>query len=262
MDPFLTVLRLGPVERPIGNYGVLLALAMLITTLLAARAASRAKIDVGATFAVAGFVAAGGLGGAALLFLVVELLRTGTLPDAPGLVFFGGPIGGAVAYYVMGRQLDLPLGRLIDVATPAFPIGHALGRVGCFLGGCCFGRPWDGPWAVTYTHPIAPASVHAVSRHPVQLYESVALLLLALVLSSVPPRHVGKGRRFFVYLAAYGLIRVVTETFRGDSIRGVFLGVSTSQLIGVAIFLAAATAWWTTRPDGPSAVPRASRGSA
>src|SRR5688500_16366444 len=125
-------------------------------------------------------------------------------------------MGGAVTVILSSRVLGGPLGRLVDVALPALPVGHALGRVGCFLGGCCYGRPWDGPWAVTYTHPMAPAAHPSVPRHPTPLYESFSLLLLAIAFTVWPLGRIGNGRRVMAYFACYGALRLVIETFRGD----------------------------------------------
>lgn len=239
MDPILTVLRLGGIERPIGSYGVAVALGLLIGAFMAGRAAHRAGIDVGGAIAAIGFAVAGGLLGASSMFWLVELVRTGS-PwaglEQPGLVFYGGPLGGALGLWFGARKLELPLGRFIDVAIQALPAGHALGRLGCFFGGCCYGRAWDGPWAVRYTHPIAPAAMEPVLRHPTPLYESLLLIGLAWLLLLWKPRHVGTGQRAGIYLVGYACIRLVTELFRGDAVRGIYFGfVSTSQLISIAL---------------------------
>src|SRR5687768_16370619 len=108
MDPILGTLRIGELERPIGGYGLMLATAMLVGTVLAVRAAARAKMDVGATIAVMGFALAGGLAGSWLLYIAVEWFRTGTPLDAlrhGGFVFLGGPVGGAIAVLVTARML-------------------------------------------------------------------------------------------------------------------------------------------------------------
>ncbi|MAQ19693.1 MAG: hypothetical protein CMN30_33435 [Sandaracinus sp.] len=239
MDPVLTIFRLGEAERAFGTYGLMLMLAVVVGVGIATRAAAVAKLDVGAVIAAAGFTVAGALAGAWSLFIVVEWLRTGSPMDAlehGGLVFYGAPMGGGAAYAFAVRVLDLPGFRLLDLAIPGVPAAHAMGRIGCFLGGCCFGRPWDGPWAVHYGHPAAPASLYGVARHPVPLYESMILLGLAFVLLLWPKRKTGDGRWVGAYLVAYAVIRSSVETLRGDAMRGSVAGLlSTSQLISVGM---------------------------
>ncbi len=251
MDPILTVLRFGGIERPIGGYGAMLALGILLGALLAARAASRAKMDVGAVVAAVGFCVGGALAGGSLLFVLVEWARTGdpmTGIRQPGLVFYGSPIGGFLGLWFGARQLEVPLGRLLDLTIPAIPLAHALGRIGCFLGGCCYGRAWGDPslWAVRYTHEMAPGAHPSIWRHPTPLYEAFGLLILAFALAAWPLEKVGRGVRVGVYVLAYGVLRFGVEMFRGDAVRGVFFGgtLSTSQLIALgAVALGTAIVW-------------------
>jgi phosphatidylglycerol:prolipoprotein diacylglycerol transferase len=239
VDPIFTIVRLGELERPIGNFGILLAVAMLVCAAVATRAAHRAGLDAGSAIAACGFGAAGSLIGASGLYYVVEAIRKGSLTaafDTQGIVFYGAPLGGGLALYLACKKLDLPFLRFLDLAVPGVPMAHAMGRLGCFLGGCCFGKPYDGPFSILYTHPLAPAANPSVFRHAVPLYESSLLLLLAAFLLFWPKRKVGSGESVGYYFAAYAVIRVLTETFRGDGVRGLWLGVSTSQWISAAMF--------------------------
>lgn len=249
MHPIVTWLP-GPVPRPIGSYGVLLAAAMIAGAFLVVRAAVRGRLDGGATVAVVGLATGGAMAGAFVLHALVAWLRTGQ-PLAgvhqPGLVFYGAPLGGLATVALACRVLSLPLGRLLDLSVPALAVAHALGRIGCFLGGCCYGKPWDGWLAVRYTHPIAPAAYPPVLRHPVPLYEASALLVLALAFALWPARAVGDGRRFVAYLVVYAVGRFGLELLRGDGVRGVWLGGwgSTSQLIAMGVVLGGGILlWW------------------
>jgi phosphatidylglycerol:prolipoprotein diacylglycerol transferase len=126
---------------------------------------------------------------------------------------------------------------MLDLSVPAIAAGHAIGRIGCLLGGCCFGAEWHGPFAITYTDPLAPGSHPSVPRHPTPLYESFGLMVIAFVFALVPVRHVGSGQRVLLYGVSYAVLRFLVETTRGDAIRGVFFGLSTSQLTSVALLL-------------------------
>ena len=239
MDPIFTIVRLGELERPIGNFGILLAVAMLVCAAVATRGAHRAGMDAGSAIAACGFGAAGSLLGASALYYVVEAIRKGSITaafDSQGIVFYGAPLGGGLALYFACKKLELPFWRFLDLAVVGVPMAHAMGRLGCFLGGCCFGKPYDGPWSVLYTHSLAPAANPSVYRHAVPLYESSLLLFLAAFRLFWPKRRVGSGETVGYYFAGYALIRLLTEAFRGDGVRGVWLGVSTSQWISAGMF--------------------------
>lgn len=239
MDPIFTVVRFGELARPIGNFGILLAVAMLVCASVATRASHRAGLDAGSAIAACGFAAAGSLVGASSLYYIVEAVRKGSITGAfetQGIVFYGAPLGGGLMLYFACKKLELPFLRFLDLAIAGVPLAHAMGRLGCFLGGCCFGKPYDGPFAVLYTHSMAPAANPSVFRHAVPLYESSLLLLLAAFLLFWPKRRVGSGESVGFYFAAYAVIRLLTETFRGDGVRGVWFGVSTSQWISAAMF--------------------------
>lgn len=242
MNPIVFELEMFGVTRPIGGYGLAVALGMLVTSAVAVRAAQRAKLDVGAVIACCGYTIAGGLAGAWLTFLAVEWARTGSpvaaLQSGGGLVFYGAVPGGLLGAYLGARMLGVPFARTIDLIIPGIAAGHAIGRIGCFLGGCCFGAPHGtvespGLLSVVFTHPMSPAAHPPVPRHAVQLYESAGLMVLALVFAIVP---IGKtdGARALAYVIAYGALRLVTESLRGDAIRGLWGPLSTSQMVSLA----------------------------
>jgi len=245
MHPILTVLQLGDRQVPIASYGVMLCLAIAIAAGGAVHAAHRARLDVGACIAACGVAVAGAFAGAVLLHAVVQCIRLGS-PSAlllpPGLAFFGAAAGGAGALALFGRAVGLHVLAVADRAVPAFCLAHAVGRVGCFLGGCCHGAPWHGPLAVTYTHPLAPAAALGQAVHALPLYEAAGLALLAGLFALARVRAPGSGRRVLQYAAAYSALRLGLEPLRGDAVRGVFFGgtLSTSQLIAVAVLVAVA----------------------
>ncbi|MGD8858693.1 MAG: prolipoprotein diacylglyceryl transferase [Myxococcales bacterium] len=249
MHPLIAVLRLGERAVPIGSYGAMLTLAVLLGAALTLRAAGRAGLDPGAVISALGSAVAGGFVGAWLLQLLVQWARLGSLQAAlarPGLVFFGAALGGAAALTWSCRWLRLPALTLLDLAVPAVAVAHAVGRVGCLLGGCCFGAPGGGPLGVRYTHPLAPATALGADllRHPVQLYEAAGLLALSAYFASRPPAEPGSGRRALRYVLAYSVLRLSVEPLRGDAVRGSLAGglVSTSQLIALVLLLLSAWA--------------------
>jgi phosphatidylglycerol:prolipoprotein diacylglycerol transferase len=160
-----------------------------------------------------------------------------------GYVFYGGVVGGVVMGYLFLVRAGLPnKGAFGDYAAPGLAIGIFIGRMGCFMAGCCYGTPTDLPWAVTF--PEGHAS-HSVPIHPVQLYDAgfgVAAFVASLLY--YPRRRFG-GDLFGLLVMAYAAWRFGTEMFRGDGDRGVWLGgaLSTSQLVSLVVLPATFYFW-------------------
>ena len=168
--------------------------------------------------------------GAKLLFLMTlneELLSNAinnkNFRFGGGFVFYGGFIFGLLFTIAYGSYKKLYL-KYFEFTIPVLVLCHAIGRLGCFLAGCCYGTHCDLPWAI---------DLHGGTRHPVQLYESVALLLLFIFLY----RRFLQGKSvIWEYFFSYAFVRFTLEFFRGDSIRGVYaMGLSTSQLISLGL---------------------------
>lgn len=146
-----------------------------------------------------------------------------------GFVFYGGLIFGLIYFLVYSLWLKKFNFQKSYLLVPGLAFGHAIGRIGCFLTGCCFGSQCDLPWAVSM-------SGHA--RHPVQLYEAIALFILGYFALKGIQKKQSNLLLITNYLLAYSLVRFGLEFYRGDEIRGVFwLGLSTSQIISLGLFL-------------------------
>jgi phosphatidylglycerol---prolipoprotein diacylglyceryl transferase len=164
-----------------------------------------------------------------------------------GLVFYGGALGGVLAVALFARRRNLPLGRLGDYAVSGLPLGHAIGRLGCFTRGCCYGAPCpECDWSVV---------VEGVARHPVQLYEAAAnglvyAALVAIVLRAGPRR---PGLTVAAYGVLYGGVRFFMEFLRGDE-RLVWAGLNLAQWTSLA-FIAAGAGWMVFRRRGAGASP-------
>lgn len=248
MHPILTTLQLGDRTIPIGGYGALLALALLVGGVVALRSAVRLQLDAGAFIASLAAAIGSGLFGASLLFALIGWQKGGAL-GPPGLVFYGGAVIGTLGFALTARAHGLPIATALDASLPALPIAHALGRLGCLLGGCCYGARFSGPWAIVYTDGLAPAAHPAWPRHPWPLYEALVLLVLAAFFASRWAPAAGSGRRSALYVLAYALARFALEPLRGDALRGdAWLGdLSTSQLISLMLGLGALSFLWLER---------------
>jgi phosphatidylglycerol:prolipoprotein diacylglycerol transferase len=259
---FPKLLELGPVT--LYSYGVLLAAAYLLGLQLALTRARAAGLDPAKVMDLGIWVIVSALVGAKALLILIDLpsfladpSQIFSLVRSAG-VFYGGLIlAVAVGFWFMWKH-GLPLWRTADLFAPGIALGHVIGRMGCFFAGCCYGRPTDLPWAVTFTSPLAAEIVGTplhVPLHPTQLYESFAELAILLGLLAFEKRgRAFPGRTFWAYMLVYGITRFVIEGFRGDP-RGVVFGLwSTSQFISLLLVpLSVAMLVYLARRPAPAA---------
>lgn len=240
------VFRVGSFALP--SYGLALATAFLLSVWLLRRRAPSFGVKPDDAADVAIWLLLSGLLGAKILLLIVEGPRYLESWDGfvefirSGGVFYGGLIGAVLALAILLRRHHIGFWTFADMATPAVALGHAIGRIGCFLAGCCWGRECSAPWAVTFTDPAAERNVGVpigIPLHPTQLYESIGLFALCGLLLLFEKRR-WPGQTFAWYLGSYAILRGTIEFFRGDP-RGSVLGgsVSTSQLIALTGLAAA-----------------------
>ena len=246
MHPKLTTLHFHGGSWPIGSYGVLLVVALAAGAWLALARGKRAGLEEGALISSLALAVAGGFVGAFALSIGVRFVQLGSLMAAfaqPGIVFFGALLGGALALAAAARRFELPVLVTLDVMLPAVPVAHAIGRVGCFFGGCCFGAPSELPWAVHYPG-------EALARHPWPLYEAALLGLIALICwrPVQPSAAYVPGRRAALYVMCYAALRLTLEPLRGDAVRGMIHGISTSQLIAACLIAGCALTLKKLRP--------------
>ncbi|MDB4969414.1 MAG: prolipoprotein diacylglyceryl transferase [Myxococcales bacterium] len=159
-----------------------------------------------------------------------------------GLAYYGGFIFAVAFAYYYVRKHKLGWWRTADLAAPGIMLGLVLGRLGCFLNGCCYGKPTDSFVGLVFPqHP----GIHV---HPTQLYESAACFIcFSILYYVVRPRRRAFGDVFAAMLILYGIARSICEIWRDDD-RGVFFGfISTSQLISIPLIAGGLVLLWTRR---------------
>lgn len=237
---------LGPVFS-IHTYGVMVALGFFFAISAVTSEARRKNLDADAIVNLLFGLILWGIVGSRLLFVALEWKSYVDRPLAilnireGGLVFQGGLVCAGLYGVVSILRQKLPFWKTVDAVIVGVPLGHAFGRLGCTAAGCCFGKPTDLPWAITFTDPGVAGAPLNLPLHPVQLYESLGNLIIFVVLLLLARR--GKfrsdGQVLASYLLAYPILRYVTELFRGDEVRGFFMqeslgqALSTSQAISV-----------------------------
>ena len=241
--------------RTINMYPVMAVTGLLISGAYACRIARKRGYDDNVMIMFLLIAGVGLLAGAHILYgitnirYIITLLRTGfsgidsvgKLFDVlaflfGGSVFYGGLIGGTIAAALYAKRKNLDFREYSDMASPAVPLFHSFGRIGCFLGGCCYGV--ESRFGFTYTRSLIESANH-VSRFPIQLVESLYNVALFLILSKLLARGTMKFRLFPLYITLYTAGRFVLEFWRGDEIRGHIFGLSTSQFISILLFATA-----------------------
>lgn len=163
--------------------------------------------------------------------------------------FYGGVLGGVAWTIVYTRINKAPLLAVLDLAAAPVALGHSIGRVGCFVAGCCYGKPTSLPWGVTFTNPIAAriaGTPLGVSLHPTQLYEAAAEFLNFLLLVWLGARQKFTGQIVGAFFMLYGIERGSIEFLRGDPGRTLMFHdtVSLMQIVSVGLIVTGAFFWW------------------
>ncbi len=168
-----------------------------------------------------------------------------------GLVFQGGVIGAFIVGFWWIRKHKLPLWKWIDMFTFGIPLGHAIGRLGCFMAGCCHGRPapngcW---WAVTFPDNVSSFAPPGIPLYPTQLMESFGeFAIFAFLYFVLRKRKTFEGEIMSVYLFLYAILRFVVEMYRGGETRTFIFGwFSAAQLVSIIMVAFAAFIWINNR---------------
>lgn len=239
--------------REIPFYSLMLLLGAVLGAAVAIGLSKLKRISFFDLLCSVVYVMLGAFVGAKLLFIIVSLPQIIELGIGikslfyGGFVFYGGLLGGGFALYLyIRRYRDEKC--LFDIYATALPLGHAIGRVGCFFAGCCYGIPYDGPLSYTYTESVGLTPI-GVPLLPIQLISAVCLLILFAVQLTVYLK-LGKNRQWLntkLYLIVYPILRFIIEFFRGDTERGMFGGLSTSQIVGIVIVAVTLVVIYRTR---------------
>jgi phosphatidylglycerol---prolipoprotein diacylglyceryl transferase len=245
------------------SYGVMILLACSAALLMGLWRARREKIDTNIVYELATWLFLGGVVGARGLYVILHPEMIHSFGDVfrswqGGNVFYGCILGGLTGSLLYWCRRPYPLWTMIDVAAPAVAIGAAVGRIGCFLNGCCDGAVCSLPWGVRF-----PAGSHAWMRqanaglisegspfslpvHPTQLYAAVAALaVLGLLLAYFPWRR-RPGEVMALLMIFYSITRWPIEALRADE-RALFLGMTSAQIISVVLVGLGLAAWISLR---------------
>ena len=151
-----------------------------------------------------------------------------------GMVFYGGLIGALLSLHIYTKHYHLDQCIVFDFFAPLVPLFHSFGRLGCFFTGCCYGKEDHVLGLIFSKSQIAP---NDIPLFPIQLLSSFLDFILFLAVLYYESRHHKEGTALPFYLLVYSMGRFILEFFRGDELRGIFCGFSTSQWISIFIFI-------------------------
>ena len=220
---FPRILHIGSYSQ--STYGVLVALAFLVAISVIARLARRAGLNSDAVVNLAILCGISAIVGAKIMMYLVDLPYYARNPGEilslaslqAGGVFYGGFIAALIAAVIYIRRHHLPALLTADVFAPGIALGHGIGRIGCFAAGCCWGRPTNLPWGITFTNPISHDTVGVpldIKLHPTQLYESIAeFIIFGILYWRIHRRH-APGAIISLYLVLYSSVRFLVEFLR------------------------------------------------
>jgi len=222
--------ELGPIK--IYSFGVMTAIGFLVSTLWFLKRCKQKGDDPDLFFNLALGLFISGIIGARLFYVLQHLDWYQRRPleifliQGGGLVAHGGVLLALLFGAAFTRWKKISFWKAADLVVPFWALGHAFGRIGCFLNGCCYGSPSTLPFALRV--PGTPLRIH-----PVQLYESLGLFVLFGGLLVADRLRLKEGGVFGLYLAGYGLLRFWTEFVRGDQER-FLLGMTLPQWMSLA----------------------------
>jgi phosphatidylglycerol:prolipoprotein diacylglycerol transferase len=245
------------------TYGVLLAIGYLLGIYTAQRFGRRFGLDPEQVFNLSVYLALAAILGAKLFLLFQDWRRYIHAPlslfsmefvQSAG-IFYGGVVMALLVLVWYVRKYNMNWLRVGDAMVPGVAIGHAIGRLGCFSAGCCWGKEAHVPWAVVFRNPYATATTGVplnIPLHPTQLYESACEFLIFGALVWLARRRSFEGQLFATYLLAYGIVRYIVDFFRYYEPQALlFHGMLTVGQLTSLFLIALAIAIWASQHRAP-----------
>ena len=263
------LLHFGPLH--LRSYGLMMAIAFIVGTFLSLREARRLSLDEDKVVNVILVTLIASVLGARMLYVLEhlsEFRREWTSVLAlwqGGLTLYGGIAAGTFAGLIASRRMGLPVWITADALTPALALGTMFGRVGCYLNGCCYGRPTALPWGVVFPHDsFAYLEFGEQPVHPSQLYNAFAGLVLFLVFQFLRKRFRVPGVLFWSFIVLFALVRIpldMTRTYEADAVimRVGVLDFTESQLMSIGMILFGTLMIMRLRRAAPALSPATSR---
>lgn len=231
-----------PILFKIGNlniygYGVMIAIGIICAVFLLSKRANQRHYNIDSVSNMAIIAIICGILGGKILFLLTEIKNIPSDPSIlkdikEGFVIYGAILGGALGVYFYSRKKSWNVLDVFDLVIPTVALAQGFGRIGCFLAGCCYGRPTNSIWGIKFKNSLfAPSDVYLI---PTQLYSSLFDFLLCAFLLWYDKKNNKEGKVLGMYFLLYGIGRFLIEFLRNDP-RGSIGILSTSQFISIFV---------------------------
>lgn len=231
---------------PIYSYGLFLALAFLICVILVLRRAVSIGIAPHHILDLSLYIIISGILGARILYVIinwdyyimhpVEII----LLNKGGLVFHGGFILAFLVGVFFVKRRKLPIWEVVDIIILYVPLGQAIGRIGCFLNGCCFGKPTNSIFGIQFPQYSFAANQFGINHivHPTQIYSSLVNLFIFIILGIRMKHRRFNGQIVLDYMFLYGVTRFLIEYLRADN-PALFYGLNIPQIVSILMIVTA-----------------------
>jgi len=245
MFPYLVSFAIGKTHFHIPSYGIMLAIGFSAAYLDAVFKAKRINLDLFHVERLYILMVFGAIAGSRLFHVLFEEfeyyvehpLKVFAVWEG-GYTFYGAVLLCLASLFTYCRSKKISFLSFGDLAAGGCALGLFFGRIGCFLAGCCWGKPTAMVWGVRFTHPQSFCPIKDAALHPTQLYEAFGALLLYGYLTVLFKKRKYEGQILFHALLLYAVLRFLIECFRGDDSRGYLFGglLSYSQLVSLFLF--------------------------
>jgi phosphatidylglycerol---prolipoprotein diacylglyceryl transferase len=237
---------IGPLT--LHTYGLFIAIGFIMGLLIAIRIGKRYGLDSQKIMDMGFLLIISGVIGSRIVYVLMNFSLYSKNPLdifklwQGGLVFSGGLLAAVIVFFFYIRHHKLNVLQIGDIWAPAAVIGQAMGRIGCFMAGCCYGRPTNVPWRVIFKNPASIAPLN-IPLHPTQLYDAMSNLIIFIVLMILTAKKKFDGQVLLWFLILHSTARLYIERFRGDD-RGIFPGTqwTVTQFIAILILFFSITA--------------------
>lgn len=221
------------------GYGTMLAIGVIAAVMLVLHRSKERGYDEDKILNMAIFAVIGGIIGGKLLYILTSLDEVAKEKSIAalignGFVIYGSIIGGVLGVVLYCRKNNWQLLKIFDLVIPSLPLAQGFGRIGCFLAGCCYGKPTASFIGVKFRpDSLGPSSAYV---YPTQIFSSIFDFILAIVLLNLDKKQKKDGRLFALYMIIYSIGRFFIEFIRDDP-RGNVGILSTSQFIGIFVVI-------------------------